>query len=181
MPVTHVPFDIRYPNVRTKQDTKYQGALRATGNAQPSFAFPFNLSRWNDMHVENFFCPRLQHFLSFQELFKYYNPGKTNDKFVTLLMISIRWYRTDEFNGKRNRRIIVYGSVTRYGPQISCKGLTVYRVSKNHMFVHVFGSLFFNEMIFFYVYICKIKNIYIYIIKIKKILDYRLDYNLYNL
>ena len=44
------------------------------------------------------------------------------------LIISILWYHTDEF--KRNRRIIVYGSVTRYGPQTSCqrKGLKLRRL-----------------------------------------------------
>ena len=33
-------------------------------------------------------------------------------------MISIQWY-ADEFI--RKRRIIVYGSVTRYGPRTSCQ------------------------------------------------------------
>ena len=40
-------------------------------------------------------------------------------------MISIQWYRTDEFQ-KDNDEYIVHGSVTRYGPQsvASASGLT---------------------------------------------------------
>ena len=49
------------------------------------------------------------------------NPGKTGDKFYYFLAISIQRYRTDEFERKRKRRIILYDSVTRYGPRISCQ------------------------------------------------------------
>ena len=43
------------------------------------------------------------------------------------LIISIQRCHTDEFKGRRERRIIVHGSVTRYGPRTSCQrnGLTV--------------------------------------------------------
>ena len=36
-------------------------------------------------------------------------------------MISIQRYHTNEFKRKRKRRIIVYDSVTRYGPRTSCQ------------------------------------------------------------
>ena len=36
-------------------------------------------------------------------------------------MISIQWYRTISTSSKRKRRIIVYGSVARYGPQSVAK------------------------------------------------------------
>ena len=51
---------------------------------------------------------------SVSSVFKCY-PGKTDDKFVTSLIISTQWYH----------RRIVYSSVSRYGPRTSCqrKGL----------------------------------------------------------
>ena len=56
-----------------------------------------------------FLLSKLQHFVSFRYTFKY-NPGKTNNKFI-YLVISYRRVR------KRKRRFIVYGLVARYGPQ----------------------------------------------------------------
>ena len=43
------------------------------------------------------------------------NPGKTSDKFV--ICYSFPSSDIDKFERRRNRRIIVYGSVTRYGPR----------------------------------------------------------------
>ena len=43
---------------------------------------------------------------------------------INLLLLNnfyIQWYHADEFERKRKRRIIVYGSVTRYGPRTGCK------------------------------------------------------------
>ena len=41
---------------------------------------------------------------------------------ISLVLLNhFQWYRTDEFERKGNRRIIVYGSVTRYGPRTSCQ------------------------------------------------------------
>ena len=45
------------------------------------------------------------------------NPRKTNWQVCYFVVISIQWYRNDEFIRKRTRRIVVYDSVTRYGPQ----------------------------------------------------------------
>ena len=72
---------------------------------------------WRVMHES--FVPNCNIF-SVLSIFKC-NPGKTNDKFIMFLIISIQWYRIDEFKRKRKRRIIVYSSVTRYGPRTSCK------------------------------------------------------------
>ena len=54
------------------------------------------------------------------------NPGETTWQDYYFLIISIQWYRTDECKRRRKRRVIVYGSVTRYGPRTSCQreGLT---------------------------------------------------------
>ena len=51
------------------------------------------------------------------------NSGKRQVYYFVI--ISIQWYRTDEFQRKRKPRIIVYSSVTRYGSRASCqrKGL----------------------------------------------------------
>ena len=48
---------------------------------------------------------------------------------INLLLLNI--YHTDEFKGKRKRRIIVYGSVTRYGPrnQLPAQGVNRRRES----------------------------------------------------
>ena len=69
-------------------------------------------------HVEN--VPN-RNILSVSIIFKC-NPGETNDEFVaSRSFLSGEWYHTDEFERKRNRRIAVYGSVTRYGPRTSCQ------------------------------------------------------------
>ena len=80
----------------------------------------FNLSRWNDVPRTSriFFLSRVATFLSVLGIFER-DPGKRNDKFITFLIISIQRCHADEFERKRKRRIIVYDSVTRYGPQIN--------------------------------------------------------------
>ena len=49
-----------------------------------------------------------------------YNTGKINNKFINnFSIISIQWYSYRRVQ-KRKPRIVVYGLVTRYGPQSSC-------------------------------------------------------------
>ena len=62
-----------------------------------------------NISFENFSCQNYN-VSSVSSIFKYH-PDKTNDKFVTSQLISY----TTSF--RRKRRIIVYGTVARYGPQ----------------------------------------------------------------
>ena len=52
-------------------------------------------------------------------------------------MISIQRYHTNEFKRKRKRRIIVYDSVTRYGPRTTCQRKGFKRISQVKFFVEI--------------------------------------------
>ena len=77
-----------------------------------------NLLRLNDvLRTSRIFCLKITIFPRYIYLgiFKY-NPGETNNKFILNNFYSV--YRFNiPMSSKRKRRIIVYGSVTRYGPQ----------------------------------------------------------------
>ena len=75
--------------------------------------YRLNLLRWND--VARKFLVQNCNIFSALSIFKC--KGETNAKFIT----------SDEFQGKRERRVTVYGSVARYGPRTSCqrKGLNL--------------------------------------------------------
>ena len=80
--------------------------------------------------VENFFLQNCNIFLSF----KYIRSKTKRAKQIINLpllykVISIRWYRTDKIK-KKKRRIIVYSSVTRYGPRSVAKWLNLWRAEK---------------------------------------------------
>ena len=51
----------------------------------------------------------------------YYNPGKTNNKFITSQSFLSSDITPTSSKGKESDEFIVYGSVTRYGPQTSCR------------------------------------------------------------
>ena len=65
-------------------------------------------------HVENFLF-QISYVFSVWSIFKC-NPGKNKWQVYYFLIISIQWHHI-EFKRERKRRIIVYGSVARYGPQ----------------------------------------------------------------
>ena len=66
------------------------------------------------------FCPKLQKLSQFLNV-----TVVKHERMISLLPLNNfypdRWYHTDEFKTKRKRRIIVYDSVARYGPQTSCQ------------------------------------------------------------
>ena len=80
-----------------------------------------NLLRWNDVpRTLRIFCPKIAIIFLVLNISKYNQiHSKTSNKFVT----SQQFLSNDitPTSSKRKRPIIVYGSVTRYGPRISCQ------------------------------------------------------------
>ena len=65
-------------------------------------------------------------FSQFSSTFKC-NRDETNDTFVASRSFLSSDYRTDEFRRERERRIVVYGSVARYGPRVPAQGVRLER------------------------------------------------------
>ena len=78
-------------------------------------------NQWLTCYVENF-LPQNCNISSVLSIFKY-NPGKTNNKFITFWSFLSICNDIIPTSSKRRRRFIVYGLVARYGPQTSRKGL----------------------------------------------------------
>ena len=100
---------------RTEYCWNYKIFFVRQSNCRIIIVLEFNLLRWTDVPCTlRIFCPKNCNIPSVSSIFKY-NPGKTNNKFIT----SQSFLSSDitPTSSKGKRRIIVYGLVTRYGPQ----------------------------------------------------------------
>ena len=98
---------------------KHAFVLRFTTLSSSASCRQFLVLEWRATHVENF----LSQIATFSQFHVYLNVTQAKRMTSWLLLDSFHpaiSYRR-EFKRNRKRRIIVYGSVTRYGPRTSCQ------------------------------------------------------------